>query len=127
MFRLILGLLLAVPVFSQNPSSAIQTFFAQTFEEELRDSPEMATSVGRHEYDDRWSDWSEAGREQRRAHLQQRLAKLRTFPESSLSPQDRLSARLMEYNLKLQLDAFDLVTGLFAVSQQNGLHNQIYN
>jgi uncharacterized protein (DUF885 family) len=127
MFRIIMGLLLAAPIFSQSTPSDIQAFFKQTFEEELRDSPEMATGVGRHEFDDRWSDGSKAGREQRRTHLQQRLAKLRTFSQTSLSPQDRLSARLMEYNLQLQLDAFDLENELFAVSQQNGLHNRIYN
>ena len=127
MFRILLGLLLAAPIFSQGAPSAIQTFFNQAFEEDLRDSPEMATGVGRHEFDDRWSDWSKTGREQRRTHLQQRLAKLRAFPQASLSPQDRLSARLMEYNLQLQLDAFDLEEELFAVSQQNGIHNRIYN
>src|SRR5690348_10741847 len=98
MFRVILGLLLAAPIFSQSTPSGIQAFFKQAFEEELRDSPEMATGVGRHEYDDRWSDWSKAGRQQRRAHLEQRLEKVRTFSQASLSPQDRLSARLMEYN-----------------------------
>ena len=127
MFRFILGLLLAVPVFSQATPPGIQTFFAEAFEEELRDNPGFATNVGRHEYDDRWGDWSKAGREQRRAHLQHRLEKLRTFPQASLSPQDSLSARLMEYNLKLELDSFDLEEELFAVSQQGGLHNRIYN
>ena len=124
---MILGLLLAVPIFSQNTPPAIQAFFAQAFEEQLRDNPEFATGFGHHEYDDRWTDWSKAGREQRRTHLQQRLQKLRSFPQASLSPQDRLSARLMDYNLTLQLDAFDLEDELFAVMQQNGLHNRVYN
>jgi hypothetical protein len=30
-------------------------FFKQTFEERLRDDPEFATTVGHHEYDDRWT------------------------------------------------------------------------
>ncbi|HLK49552.1 MAG TPA: DUF885 domain-containing protein [Bryobacteraceae bacterium] len=127
MFLIILGLLLAAPIFSQSAPSPLQAFFNQAFEEELRDSPELATGVGRHEFDDRWSDWSKPGRDQRRAHWQHRLENLRTFPQASLSAQDRLSARLMEYNLKLQLEAFDLENQLFAVSQQNGLHNRIYN
>ena len=97
MFRTLRGLLLALPLFAQSTPSPIQAFFQQACEEELRDNPEMATSVGRHEYDDRWSDWSKAGREQRRAHLRQRQQKLRSFPAASLSVQDRLSARLMDY------------------------------
>src|SRR5581483_6301164 len=118
--------LLAMPLFSQGAPSAIQTFFAQAFEQELRDDPELATGVGHHEYDDRWSDWSRTGREQRRTHLRQQLDKVRTFPQASLSPQDRLSARLMDYNLALRLDAFDPEDELFAVMQQNGLHNRVY-
>src|SRR5205807_9764485 len=61
---------------SAQPSSTqpteLASFFAQYFEERLRDEPEFATNVGRHEYDDRWSDLSKQGREQRRSHLVQR-------------------------------------------------------
>ena len=35
----------------------------------LRDDPEFAATVGRHDYDDRWTDRSATGRTQRRAHL----------------------------------------------------------
>ena len=126
MLRTILGLLLAIPAFTQETPPTIQGFFARAFEQHLRDDPEFATSVGRHEYDDRWSDWSRTGREQRRTHLREQLEKLRTFPQASLSPADRLSARLMEYDLTLRLDAFDLEDELFAVMQQNGLHNRVY-
>ena len=125
MRRYLIVLLLCAPMLA--PAQSIQDFFKQSFEERLRDNPEFATGVGRHEYDDRWTDWSKAGREQRRAHLQEDLRKLGTFPPASLSPQDRLSARLMQYNLQLQLDAFDLENELFAVMQQNGLHNAIYS
>src|SRR5581483_2433993 len=118
MFRTVLGLLLAAPIFAQPASSGIQAFFAQAFEEQLHDTPEFATSVGHHEYDDRWTDWSKTGREQRKAHLQQRLQKIQSFPQAALSPQDRLSARLMEYDTTLRLDAFDLEDELFAVMQQ---------
>jgi len=126
MSRTLLGLLLAAPIFAQSAPTEIQAFFNQAFEEDLRDNPEFATGVGRHEYDDRWTDWSQPGRDQRRGHLQQRLQKLRSFPQAGLSPQGRLSASLMEYNTTLQLEAFDLEDELFAVMQQNGLHNRIY-
>src|SRR5258705_10540195 len=57
---------------AQTSSADLSKFFAQYFEEKLRDEPEFATTVGRHEYDDRWSDLSKQGREQRRAHMRQR-------------------------------------------------------
>jgi uncharacterized protein (DUF885 family) len=108
------------------PAQSIQDFFRQAFEERLRDEPEFATSIGRHEYDDRWNDWSKAGREQRRAHMQQRQQRLNGFSLPSLSPQDRLSARLMQFTLRTDLEAYDLEDELLRVSQQNGLHNRVY-
>jgi uncharacterized protein (DUF885 family) len=121
--RTLLVLLLALPLTAQN----ISTFFKEAFEERLRDEPEFATSVGRHDYDDRWNDWSKAGREQRRAHLEQRLRQLSSFPQGNLNPQDRLSARLMDYLLRRQLDSTAVEDGLLRVTQQNGLHNRVYS
>src|ERR1035438_8500216 len=63
---------LPAQVASADLSKEISKFFAQYFEERLRDEPEFATTVGRHEYDDRWADVSRQGREQRRSHLVQR-------------------------------------------------------
>jgi prolyl oligopeptidase len=126
MLRTVTALLVCAPLFAQQRPSPIGTFFKDVFEEQLRDEPESATSIGRHEYDDRWDDWSKAGRQQRRAHIEQRLRELAAFPPAGLSPQDRLSARLLDYNLRRQLEAFDLEDGLLRVTQQNGLHNRVY-
>ena len=123
MLRSLLALLLSLPLAAQN----ISTFFKETFAERLRDDPEFATSVGRHDFDDRWNDWSKAGRAQRRAHLEQRLRQLSSFPEASLTPQDRLSARLLDYLLRSELESGGLEDGLLRVTQQNGLHNRVYS
>src|SRR5882724_3300077 len=90
---------------AQTSSADLSKFFAQYFEERLRDEPEFATTVGRHEYDDRWSDLSKQGREQRRAHLQQRYDLAQKFGAQGLSEQDALSVRLLSYDLRTQLDA----------------------
>ena len=107
-------------------SPELSQFFAEYFEERLRDSPEFATNVGRHEYDDRWSDLSKAGRDRRRAHLEQALAKADKFAGASLSGQDQLSVKLLRYDLRTQLDAFDLETYLLRVGQMTGFHNSVY-
>src|SRR6516225_7212389 len=116
--RLVPIVLLSLPVVA--PAQSFADFLRQAFEEHLRDDPEFATSVGRHEYDDRWTDWSKAGRDQRRAHRSARLRELSAFPLTSLAPQERLSARLMEYTLRQQLESADLEDGLLRVTQQNG-------
>jgi uncharacterized protein (DUF885 family) len=112
---------------STSPSSPeLAKFFKDYFEERLRDEPEFATNVGRHDYDDRWSDLSKQGRAQRRAHLQGRYDQLQKFPVAGLSEEDRLSVQLLSYDLRTQLDALDLDTYLLRVGQMFGAHNRIY-
>jgi uncharacterized protein (DUF885 family) len=110
----------------RNDSVELSKFFATYFEERLRDEPEFATNVGRHEYDDRWTDLSQQGRQQRRAHLDQALAHLDKFSAGQLSEQDRLSVKLLRYDLRTQLDALDLQTYLLRVGQMTGFHNAVY-
>jgi uncharacterized protein (DUF885 family) len=107
-------------------SGELSKFFTQYFEERLRDDPEFATSVGRHEYDDRWSDLSPHGRTQRRAHLQQTFDQLQKFGAQGFSEHDALSIRLLSYDLRTQLDALDLETYLLRVGQMFGAHNRVY-
>ncbi|MGA7969366.1 MAG: DUF885 domain-containing protein [Terriglobales bacterium] len=118
----------AQPSSSQPSSPELAKFFADYFEERLRDSPEFATNVGRHEYDDRWSDLSKEGRAERRAHLERALATDEKFfaQQASLSEQDQLSVKLMRYDLRTQLDALDLETYLLRVGQMTGFHNSVY-
>jgi uncharacterized protein (DUF885 family) len=111
---------------AQTSSGDLSKFFAQYFEERLRDEPEFATTIGRHEYDDRWADLSKQGREQRRGHLQQRFDQLQKFPVQGLSEEDLLSVHLLSYDLRSQLDALDLETYLLRVGQMFGAHNRVY-
>jgi uncharacterized protein (DUF885 family) len=97
LLRLTLALSLLIPIAApaQTGTESLHKFFDRVFEEQLADQPEFATSIGRHEYDDRWSDLSKAGLDRRRAHLQAALEELRKFPTDGLSSQDRLSVRLL--------------------------------
>ena len=105
---------------------SIDAFFRETFQQMLRNDPEFATSVGRHEYDKRWTDWSKAGLDTRRQFFAQRLSQLNSFPASSLSAEDRLTQRLVQYDFRSRLDAWKLDTELLRVSQVFGLHNRVY-
>ncbi len=111
---------------STDASQNLHKFFSSYFEERLRDEPEFATTVGRHDYDDRWADVSKSGREQRRAHLTERLNQAEKFPLENFSAQDQLSLNLLRYDLRTQLDSFDLETYLLRVGQLFGFHNRVY-
>ena len=111
---------------TQAGSAELAKFFSDYFEERLRDEPEFATTVGRHEYDDRWSDLTKQGREARRAHLEQRFERAQKFSLNGLSDEDRVSVELLRYDLRTQLDALDLETHLLRVGQMFGAHNRVY-
>jgi prolyl oligopeptidase len=113
---------------AQSSSPELSRFFADYFEQRLRDSPEFATNVGHHEYDDRWSDLSSAGRDHHHAHLEQALATADKFSGgmNSYSEQDQLSLKLLRYDLHTELDALDLQTYLLRVGQMTGFHNSVY-
>lgn len=107
-------------------AQSLADFFKQTFEERLRDDPEFATTVGRHEYNDRWTDRSVTARAQRRSHLERRLEQLNALLPATLAGQDRLTVRLLQYDFRSQLDADDVETHLLHFGQLLGFHNDVY-
>lgn len=125
-YWLAIALVLPIPAPSQAPSSDLTRFLAATFEERLRDRPEYATGAGRHEYDERWTDWSKAGRELRRSHTQRELDQLNHFAETNLSPADRLSVRVLQYDFREELESEEAEDYIARISQLNGFHNRIY-
>src|SRR5256885_9426831 len=120
------SLLFSVHSSAQSPAVPIKDFCKSYFEENLKDEPENATGVGRHDYDDRWSDLSKAGRDAHLAHLRSRLADLNKYDFTKLSEQDQLSARLLNYELTSQIESNDISTHLLRVGQLYGFHNRVY-
>ena len=114
------------PANAAPPAEALNTFFKDAFEERLRDSPEMATALGRHDYDDRWSDWSREGRAARRQRLEARLKQIAALPSEGLSDADQLSVRLFRFQAESDLAAEDIEDHLLRLQQLYGLHVRIY-
>src|SRR5579871_4666361 len=108
------------------PAQTLSEFLKQTFEERLRERPEQATSVGRHDYDDRWTDWSKAGRDRRQTQTQGYLSALARFAQTNLSAEDRLTVRLLQYDFQQELDSEKPEGYIARVSQLNGFHNVVY-
>ena len=108
------------------PAQSVDAFFKDTFEQMLRQDPQFATSIGRHEYDDRWTDWSKAARAQRRQFFEDRLKTAADFSTSGLSGQNRLTLRIVQYDFHSELEAWDLTIHLLSVGQLFGFHNRVY-
>jgi uncharacterized protein (DUF885 family) len=106
-------------------AQSLGSFFKQTFDERLRDDWN-SSHRRRHEYEDRWTDCSATGRAQRRAHLERRLEQLNGFPSASLSGQDRLTVRLLQYDFRSQIEAFEVETHLVPAGLFVGFYNNVY-
>jgi len=120
--------IVALCLFALAPLDHAQTsagFFKDTFEQMLRNDPEYATGAGRHEYDDRWTDWSKAARDQRRKFFEDRLAQL-TAAKTGDTAEDILTKRVMRYDFESRLEAWDLDTHLLSVGQMHGFHISVY-
>jgi uncharacterized protein (DUF885 family) len=109
---------------NQGQSARLKQLIADEWEYELRESPELATSIGDYRYNDRWSDSSLAHVLQQKKDMQEWLAKFEAFDVSGLSEQEKLSHQLMVRNLKERLEGIDLKTYEMPVDQFNGAQLQ---
>lgn len=119
-------IVLCAPLGAQTPHETAQKFFKDYFEAKLNEEPEFATGTGHYENADRWNDWSKAGRERRRTSTEETLRALDKLPMDTLPEEDQLSARLLRYQLRGELDSMELETYLLRVGQLYGAHNRIF-
>jgi uncharacterized protein (DUF885 family) len=108
-------------------TAALYELFNSYWEWRLAQEPELATSVGRSEYNDRWRDWSKAARDRARAARQEFLQQLLYVGSGNLTPADRLSAHLLEWELRSALDGEQYQNLVRRVSQMDGGHSQVFN
>ncbi len=122
----LLSLVLLAPVLAPAQTDKLHKLFDETFEAQLREAPEMATYVGRNEYNDRWSDWSPAAIERHETRIKNLLADLDHVSLEGVSAQDQLSAKLLRYIAQQDLDDRVIQLYLLRVSPLYGFHNAVY-
>ena len=122
----LLTLALLAPMLAPAQTETLHKLFSDAFEAHLRESPEFATSIGRNEYNDRWSDWSQAAIERHHARLTALVADLDRASVGDISAQDRLSAKVLRYVSQQDLDDQTLELYLLRVNPLYGFHNAIY-
>ena len=114
------------PRFSGPSSQALHQLFNDYWEWRLATEPELATRVGRAEHNSRWSDRSPGARDRARTQRQEYLERAMFLSPGTLSPTDLLSAQLLEYELRTQLETEAVRGATQAVSQLDGPHNSVF-
>ena len=107
-----------------NNSAKLKRLLADEWEYELRESPELATSIGDYRYNDRWSDFSLKHVQQQKKDAQEWLAKFEALGTTGLSEQEQLSLQLMVRNLKQGIEGIELKGYEMPIDQFNGAHLQ---
>jgi uncharacterized protein (DUF885 family) len=106
---------------------ALRQLFTSYWEWRLAEAPELATGVGRGDFNDRWRDWSAAARARARSARQEFLQQALYLEQGNLTNADRLSAHLLIYELNQQLDSEPWATLVQRTSQADGAHNQVFS
>jgi uncharacterized protein (DUF885 family) len=120
-------LVLAFPRTGRSQNTGLQKLFSDYYEFQLREDPGQATFLGRSEYNDRWDDPSPEHQQQYRKSLQQFLGRLHAIPEKPLTGQDRLSYRLLDWQLEQEIADTDIVSTYFSVNHLVGGHLNVFS
>jgi len=120
-------LLFAFPQPGHSQNDALHKLFSDYYEFQLRENPGESTFLGRIEYNHRWDDPSPEHQRQYRTALQQFLGRLQAIPEKPLTGQDRLSYRLLDWQLKDEIEEADIVSTFYSVNQLVGGHLYIFD
>lgn len=129
--RTVLALnLLIVPaaVSGQAPaanSAALAQLFHQMWEDNLKHSPEFASTLGDRRYNDQLSDLSPRAVNDRLARNRDFLLRLEAIDTAGLSDQEKLSAELMERSLIEDEEGAKFKEWELPVNQFHGIHTDL--
>lgn len=105
--------------------AALHRLFGEYYEFLLRSSPELATEVGRRDYNDRWTDHSRQGRDAFRAEQRSFLDRVHEIPTEGLTEQESVSRALLVDDLEQSLEGRELEDYLLSTNQLFGLHARV--
>ncbi len=118
---LIASIFLVATSYAQTtPAQQAAQFIKDVWEFDLRTSPESATYLGDHRYDDQVSDLSPAAIKSENEEEKKFLARGKAIDLTKLDEQNALNIKLLTRRLQLSVDEQPLEPWLMPVSQMNG-------
>jgi uncharacterized protein (DUF885 family) len=122
-------LLLAMPVFTAvaafaaDEPSRLQDLFKREWENRLKEDPFLATSVGRHEYDDRLPSVTFADLQRETAETKAFLAELRAIDRAKLPAEEQVNYDIFKRQLENGIAEFELGTYQMPFNADSGFHS----
>ena len=116
-------LLLAIPALAADETSRLNDLFKREWETRLREDPFLATSVGRHEYDDRLPSNSFADLKRQNQEDRDFLAELLALDRSKLAAEDQVNYDIFRRQLENRIAGFDLGEYQMPFNADSGFHS----
>ncbi len=103
-------------------SAELHVLFDQAWEFQLRENPLFATSVGRHEYNDRLPSVSIADQARRAEYGRGVLERLEAIDPSGLDAEDQINYAMFERQVRDRISGFEFKTHLIPITAETGFH-----
>src|SRR5258706_8424939 len=103
----------------------LHALFDRTWETQLKESPLFATSVGRHEYDDRLPSVTMADLERRHAQTKATLAELAGIDRSKLPVAEVVNYDIFKQRLEDLAESFELGDYQGSFNAHSGVHSRL--
>ena len=124
MKRLLVPLLLfAVSAHAQDEVKRLHDLFDRNWEQRLKESPQFATSVGRHEYDALLGSVTPADLARRQEQRKKTLAELLAIDRSKLSEADRVNYDIFRRQVEEGMESYELGDYQMPINADSGFHS----
>ncbi|MGH9159526.1 MAG: DUF885 domain-containing protein, partial [Vicinamibacteraceae bacterium] len=107
------------------PNNALRTLIQREWDWRLEADPLFATTVGRHEYDDRLTDQSLEAIARRTEATERFARELRQVDRSALSPVDQINYEMFEAELNERLNGARFREFLLPLNADSGFHTSL--
>src|SRR5216683_2354706 len=115
--------LFAMPARAADEVKRLHALFDRNWETRLKESPLFATSVGRHEYDDRLPSVTMADLERRQAQRKATLASLAKIDRSKLPQAEQVNYDIFKRQIDESIESFDFGDYQMPINADSGFHS----
>jgi uncharacterized protein (DUF885 family) len=118
----LLLVLFATPLFAADEVARLHALFDKTWETRIRESPMFATSLGRHEFDDKLGTMTPADLERRHAQTKAALAELLSIDRAKLPANEVVNYDIFRRQLENSIESYDLGDYEMPFNADSGFH-----
>jgi uncharacterized protein (DUF885 family) len=115
--------LMTLSAYAADEVVRLHALFDRTWETNIKESPMFATSVGRHEYDDRLGSSTMADLERRNAQEKATLAELKAIDRSKLPPEEMVNYDIFGEQIENGIASFELGDYQMPFNADSGFHS----